>query len=68
MGEMNLGTSEIIEHLKNGATLQRKFGSSEAQLDIPNKGIVTVPTDIVDSLVDQQQIVEEAGGKYKLKS
>jgi len=64
MTEISMGTSDIIEHMKNGAKLYRGFGDKiELRL---SSGVVLVPVDIFDSLIDQGQVVSNGGGFYRL--
>lgn len=64
MTEINMGTGDIIAHMKNGAKLHRGFGG-KIELRLAS-GVVSVPVDIVDSLIDQNQIVDNGDGFYRL--
>jgi hypothetical protein len=64
MTEITMGTSDIIAHMKNGAKLHRGFGD-KIELRLAS-GVISVPVDIFDSLIDQNQIVFNGDGFYRL--
>jgi hypothetical protein len=59
MTEITMGISDIIAQMKNGAKLHRGFGD-KIELRLAS-GVVSVPIEIFDSLIDQNQIVEQGG-------
>ena len=61
MTEVNMSASDILVHMAQGAKLYRGFGQAEAELRIPEKGVVFVPPAIFDSLVSEQKIRPEGG-------
>jgi hypothetical protein len=63
MNEISMSTSEIVEHLKKGAQLDRGFGD-KIELRLSN-GVAFVPLAMLDSLVDQGQIVPGEAGFYR---
>jgi hypothetical protein len=64
---VTMSTSEILEHMRSGATLRRGIGD-RIELRIPNKGLVIVPTQILDALIDQDKIRVLPGGNFQLVS
>jgi hypothetical protein len=64
--ERNFGTSEIIEYMREGATLRRRPATSQVILTLPDGQTYSVPIGIADSLVDQHQIKEGDDGVFKL--
>jgi hypothetical protein len=61
MTEVNMSASDILERMAQGAKLYRGFGQADAELTIPEKGIVFVPPAIFDSLMSEQKIGPEGG-------
>jgi hypothetical protein len=64
MTEIDLNASNIVDHLKNGATFHRH--EDIVELNVPDTGSVRVPVPVFDSLVEQHQIEKCPGGFYKL--
>jgi hypothetical protein len=57
-------TSDILEHMKQGAELHREFG--EIELRMPDGGKFLIPTGMFDALIDERRIVAGSGGFYRL--
>jgi hypothetical protein len=61
---VTMSTSEILEHMRNGAKLRRGIGG-RIELRIPNRGLLIVPAPILDALLDAK-IVIVPGGSFRL--
>jgi hypothetical protein len=62
---VKMGTSEILEHMRNGVKLRRGIGG-RIELRIPNRGLLIVPASILDALLDANKIVAVPGGSFAL--
>ena len=57
-------TSEILEHMKQGAKLHRNFG--EMELRMPDGGKFPIPAAMFDAVTDAGKIVAGSAGFYRL--
>jgi hypothetical protein len=57
-------TSEILEHMKQGAELHREFG--EIELRMPDGEMFLIPARMFDALIEERRIVAASGGFYRL--
>ena len=60
MTDVNLSTSDILEHMRKGAKLHRGF-ADDIELRVKD-GVYKVPASIFDTLIDQHQIKPERNG------
>jgi len=60
MANISLSPSDVLKHMENGAHFHRASGG-KIELRIPGKGIVIVPVEIFDALIDEQKIVPQNG-------
>jgi hypothetical protein len=64
MNDISMTTTGILEHMRNGAKLFRRF--DEIQLALSDGRRFEVPEHIFDGLMDEHKIVAELGGFYRL--
>jgi hypothetical protein len=65
MADVTLTTSEILDHMRKRAILKRGIGD-RIELRIPDKGLLIVPTHIIDALLVQNKIRHLGGGNFRL--
>jgi hypothetical protein len=65
-----MSASDVLKHVENGAQFHRAFGG-RIELRIPGKGIVIVPVEVFDALIEKHKIVSQSGqlnGFYRVKT
>jgi hypothetical protein len=60
MTNISMNASNVLKHMEDGAQLHRSFGN-KIELRIPGKGVVIVPVEIFDVLLDEQKIISQSG-------
>jgi hypothetical protein len=60
MTNISMSASDVLKCMENGAQFHRAFGD-KIELRIPGKGIVIIPVEIFDALLDEQKIVSQSG-------
>jgi hypothetical protein len=60
MTKISMSASDVLKHMENGAQFHRAFGD-KIELRIPGKGIVIIPLEIFDALLDENKIVSQSG-------
>ena len=66
MIEIIVNSSGILDRMSLGAKLHRHLGTVE--LRMADGAVLTMPMAVFDSLIDEQKIVAEPGGFYRLSS
>jgi hypothetical protein len=64
MNDISMTTTDILEHMRGGAKLFRKFAQIELRLKDGRK--LEVPVQMFDGLMDEHKIVAESRGFYRL--
>jgi hypothetical protein len=60
MAEISMSTSDILNHMRDGAKLYRGFGD-DIELRVPSMGTVKIDPRLFDGLIDEGKIVSESG-------
>ena len=67
MTEVLLSTTDILNHMTQGAKLHRAFGD-KIELRMPNGTTISIPVSMFDALKDETRIISEGetSGFYRL--
>jgi hypothetical protein len=60
MTNISMSASDVLKHMENGAQFHRAFGD-KIELRTPGKGILIIPVEIFDALLDERKIVSQSG-------
>jgi hypothetical protein len=60
MSDVSMTTSDVLQHMREGATLHRGFGD-QIELRLTDGRNVAVPARMFDALIDEHKIKSETG-------